>query len=279
MDTIGRTAISMAAERGDVDAVTVLLEHGANHKIHSYSLTTPLHYAASAKEPDCIRLLLEAGTDVDCLTNWNQTPLIHAAAYIKDVRHAELLLDAGADFNRRDRDGITPLGWCTISNNTEVASALLRRGAEVANIDLYGSSPLQQCIKLNRHEILKLLVQTRPSLETSIPSNVSIWHLIAASSDVETMEILKQLDFTGFPIDDAHMSGISSPEDLLAERLDSSVELKGTFQALIQCVGHQSRDQGDSASQEARVHEPGGAQHEDSEDEDVWEDARETTEY
>ena len=98
----------MAAERSEVDYVGTLLTFGADPMLGSYCNQTPLHYAAFAKEPECIQLLLHAGAEVDSLTNWDQT-LHLAAAYTKDARHATLLLDADANPNIRDRDGISPL--------------------------------------------------------------------------------------------------------------------------------------------------------------------------
>ncbi len=130
----------MAAERSEVDYVGTLLTFGADPMLGSLCNQTPLHYAASAKEPECTQLLLHAGAEVDSLTNWDQTPLHLAAAYTKDARHATSLLDADADPIIRDRDGISPLGWTAISNNPEVASVLLNRGADVHDLDLHGSS-------------------------------------------------------------------------------------------------------------------------------------------
>src|SRR4051794_19037318 len=92
-----RRPLSMAAERSEVGYVTTLLTFGADAMLGSYSDQTPLHYAASAKEPECIQRLLQAGAEVDSLTNWVRTPLHLVAAYTKDARHATLLLDAGAN--------------------------------------------------------------------------------------------------------------------------------------------------------------------------------------
>jgi ankyrin repeat protein len=70
-------------------------------------------------------MLINAKADPDCKTNWDQTPLTYAAAYTRDGRHAQLLLEAGADPDIVDRDGITALGWTAISDNIEVAKVLM----------------------------------------------------------------------------------------------------------------------------------------------------------
>ena len=121
---------------------------------HHIRKQSALHYAASAKDPECVRLLLEAGINVDYMTNWDQTPLHFAAAYTKDVRYTKLLLDYGAVLNKRDGDGITPLSWCAISNNPDIAIVLLERGDYVEGVDNEGFSALQRAIKSNRHDVL-----------------------------------------------------------------------------------------------------------------------------
>jgi ankyrin repeat protein len=262
-EIIGRTPLSMAAERSEVEAVATLLKYGADPGISSYSQTSALHYAATAKNPECVRLLLEAGVDVDCMTNWDQTPLHFAAAFTKDVRHAKLLLDYGADPNKRDRDGIVPLSWCAISNNPGVATVLLERGADVEGVDNKGSSALQRAIKSNRHDVLKMIVQKKPRVEACVPEDVSIWHLIATNADLETIRIICQLDYSG-TTDINEDSLEASAIETLQERLDSIPELRAAFGDLLQSV--RTSGNGDDRL--------GIGQ----EEEDVWEDARERLE-
>jgi ankyrin repeat protein len=75
VDSNNRTAISPAAERGDLESVNLLLQYGANIHIISTSLSSPLHFAVCAVEPNCIAPLIAKGADVNALTNHNQTPL------------------------------------------------------------------------------------------------------------------------------------------------------------------------------------------------------------
>jgi ankyrin repeat protein len=52
------------------------------------------------------------------------------------------LLDAGADVNEADDDGITSLSWAAISNRVELARLLIQRGADVNHVDKKGMTPL-----------------------------------------------------------------------------------------------------------------------------------------
>lgn len=108
-----------------------LINRGANvNHQHSSNSESPLHCALSkAGRPyyyNVVRLLLESGADVNIATNPNmetgsfmrdvktcgETPLHRAAAYA-DEETIRLLLDRGADKEKRDSNGDTPLAWAS----------------------------------------------------------------------------------------------------------------------------------------------------------------------
>lgn len=230
VDFSGRTALSMAAGRSDLAAVTHLLDYSANPNISSPSQGSPLHFAAIAKEPDCLSKLISYNAHVDGVTNWDQTPLHHVAAYKNDARHALLLIKAGANVNARDRDGITPLQWTVVSNNEKVARALLSHGAHVNNIDNYGSSALLQAIKTNRHTILPLLV-AKTTTVGGLGNDGTILHRIAHFADLETMSILSSLDFSRIALDARDSRGLVAL-DLL--QLRNEHDISTAFSCLLQ---------------------------------------------
>src|SRR5262245_33632770 len=80
---------------------------------------TPLHLAAAGYRTKIVELLLDAGADPNATTNHRQSGPLHYAAdgYItgpvwdakKQVQTIRILLDAGADVNRQDKNGAAPL--------------------------------------------------------------------------------------------------------------------------------------------------------------------------
>src|SRR4051812_10141067 len=124
----GQTALMLAARAGSVDVARLLVRHGANvNAKEKWRGQTALMWAADAGSAEMTRFLVAQKADVNAkalATDWptqmtgeprNQyrptgglTPLLYAArSGCKDCVAA--LLDAGADVNHPNPDGVTPL--------------------------------------------------------------------------------------------------------------------------------------------------------------------------
>lgn len=62
-DSKGRTALLLAVEKGQIDAVRLLLNHGADTQIHVPRTGRPLTVAIRNKHWDIATMLIEAGAD------------------------------------------------------------------------------------------------------------------------------------------------------------------------------------------------------------------------
>ncbi|HEY9826608.1 MAG TPA: ankyrin repeat domain-containing protein [Stenomitos sp.] len=89
-----------ACRTGDSMLLKQLLQRGCrpnlhpqNSKVHSFE--SPLFCAVEANSLECVRLLLEAGVDVNVADCHNYTPLM----LIKTAEIAEVLINAGADIH------------------------------------------------------------------------------------------------------------------------------------------------------------------------------------
>jgi ankyrin repeat protein len=123
MLSTGTTPLLRAAKAGDVEAMKLLLEKGADAKLATRNGINPLMAAAGlgTKEEDttgraktqaeaieAIKLCLEAGVDVNAVTTNGQSAL-HGAALQGYDKVVEFLAQKGAKLDVKDKQGRTPL--------------------------------------------------------------------------------------------------------------------------------------------------------------------------
>lgn len=109
-DVLQRERLHFAAQDGDVEEVTRLLQNGEQPNIFDELGKTPLHYAAEGGHLDIMRLLLASGADVNAHDepSIGNTVLAEVAANCSfDV--AKILIDAGADPTIRGWMALTAL--------------------------------------------------------------------------------------------------------------------------------------------------------------------------
>jgi uncharacterized protein len=142
-------------------AALLLLDHGARVDVRGYGKTTALHLACRKPErAQLAALLIAKGADVNASNDADQTPLHIAAG--GSPQCVRILLAAGAKPEAGDRLGRTPLDWAasesvTNASNTslETARLLLDAGADPNRENKEGVSPFMQAY--NRPDMKALL--------------------------------------------------------------------------------------------------------------------------
>ncbi len=120
------TALFQAARDGRLETATFLLDRKADPALGD-GRRSPLVIAAGNGHADLIRLLAKRGVPVD----GGPQPALVAAAYEGRLETVRALLDLGADVNRANINGITPLKTSAIQGHPDVVRLLLERGAVV----------------------------------------------------------------------------------------------------------------------------------------------------
>lgn len=134
--------VVQACRNGDWDKVEAMVKK--HHQIMYLDMADmsgkfPLWYAVQSKRYDMIFFLIAHGAnpnrslepscqDIHALWHTGDTALFEAA-YQSDVEAALILLSYGADSNRHNKAGITPLMAAVLVNNVPIAKLLRRRGA------------------------------------------------------------------------------------------------------------------------------------------------------
>ncbi len=111
LDSLGRTALALAAACGYEATVNALVDAGADlEAAEARRGERPMHQAASEGKADMVRLLVKRGAAIEGRDGRNGTPLLIATIAGKaDV--IRTLAKLGADMNPRDVNGDTPLHY------------------------------------------------------------------------------------------------------------------------------------------------------------------------
>ena len=104
-----------AVQSGDAEEVRLLLDAGIDvNSRNAKSQTALLNAVIMGDRAEIVRLLLGGGAHVDALNENGDTPLAYAV-YLGDVAVTRLLLEAGADPNKRNLDGNDPFAGAMTS--------------------------------------------------------------------------------------------------------------------------------------------------------------------
>ena len=121
----GETPLMMAALKGRLDAMRLLLGRGATLQRTGW---TPLHYAATAPVADAAQLLVERGAVIDAPSPNGTTPLMMASRYGLEAT-ARWLLSRGADPRIRNEQGLSAADFARHVERTALADTLAAAAA------------------------------------------------------------------------------------------------------------------------------------------------------
>ncbi len=169
-----QTALMLAINVKNEQMARELIAHGANVRaIETFRNQTPLMWAAAGDLPDIVDLLLAKGAASQVnlrakFDDWprqmtsepraqfasRQTGGLTALLYATRsgcLRCAESLVKAGADVNRPNPDGVTPLINAIDNKHFDIAMFLLDKGADPNTWDKSGRTPVYMAVDMNSY--------------------------------------------------------------------------------------------------------------------------------
>ena len=172
----GGTPLHRAARHGSPTHIKILLEAGANVNAVDLNGNTPLIDAAESTKN--VEILLEAGANIHAQNSLGDTALFRAS-YAGDPNNVMKLLAAGANVNQRNHSKWTPLHYAARIGHPSVVEALLNAGANIDSQSEYGKTPLFNWADgFNYHQTLTLLLDAGARVNAKDIIGNTVLHLV-----------------------------------------------------------------------------------------------------
>lgn len=156
----GMTALTVAADCGNTEIMRLLLEAGANVNHLTTRNNFPLQYYLIRNHPteDGLRTLLEYNPNLD-LKDDDDDVALNCLTSTTPVSLIRLMVNAGAKLEIANNQGYTPLCMAVTKENYDVAKYLLSKKAQTNNIRGHRGGPLHLACLQGSLSLVKLLIE------------------------------------------------------------------------------------------------------------------------
>ena len=166
---------------------------GANQRgPNQGGVTKTVQQAAIDGDVEQIKMHIAKGADFNKADQYGYTPLKRAI----EGHHAEAakaIIDSGkADINAKDREGKTPLIVAASMGEKEIAEALIAKGADVKAKDTYDRTALHTAIALGQKELALLLIEKGVDVNAADKTGQTPLTLATQRNQTEVVDLLKQ---------------------------------------------------------------------------------------
>ncbi len=188
-----------------------------------------LSNAIIASDEDRVKFLIGKGADVNKQDSQGWTPLANAARQRKD-KIAEILLENGANPNLSS-DGTTPLIAAVMRDSVPTIDVLLKHGAKIEEPGPEGYRPLSMAIADSRYDAAKALIEHGADINAASGED-GLTPLIVAAAQTGPAEGARFVPGSTRPIDIAKM--------LVDGGADVNAQAKNGMTALMVAATHNS---------------------------------------
>ncbi|XP_012287213.1 histone-lysine N-methyltransferase EHMT2 isoform X2 [Orussus abietinus] len=161
MDRNQLTPLMLAASKGETEVVRYLVRIGADVTLKGEDGMTALHMAAKSGHLDVCQIILSEcnipKTLIDSVDDGGWTSLIWACEFCH-TEVARFLLEKKCDPLIRDAEQNIALHWSAFSGSAEITEMLLNEGCDVNAVNVHGDTPLHIAARQDQYAVSVLLL-------------------------------------------------------------------------------------------------------------------------
>ncbi|XP_054542815.1 ankyrin repeat domain-containing protein 6 isoform X14 [Pan troglodytes] len=178
----------VAAYKGQTENVVQLINKGAKVAVTKHG-RTPLHLAANKGHLPVVQILLKAGCDLDVQDDGDQTAL-HRATVVGNTEIIAALIHEGCALDRQDKAGNTALHLACQNSHSQSTRVLLLAGSRADLKNNAGDTCLHVAARYNHLSIIRLLLTAFCSVHEKNQAGDTALHVAAALNHKKVAKIL-----------------------------------------------------------------------------------------
>ncbi|XP_005078064.1 ankycorbin isoform X2 [Mesocricetus auratus] len=221
-DSEGKTAFHLAAAKGHVECLKVMVAHGVDVTAQDTSGHSALHIAAKNGHPEYIKKLLQYKSPAEGIDNSGKTALHYAAAQ-GCLQAVQILCEHKSPINLKDLDGNIPLLVAIQNGHSEVCHFLLDHGADVNSRDKNGRTALMLACETGSSNTVEALIKKGADLTLvdSLGHNALYYSKLSENAGIQSLLLSKisQDADVKTPTKPKQLSDVSSPRSITSTPL------------------------------------------------------------
>ncbi|XP_069348029.1 ankycorbin isoform X5 [Eulemur rufifrons] len=221
-DSEGKTAFHLAAAKGQVECLRVMVTHGVDVTAQDTTGHSALHLAAKNSHHECIRKLLQSKCPAESIDSSGKTALHYAAAQ-GCLQAVQVLCEHKSPINFKDLDGNIPLLLAVQNGHSEICRFLLDHGADVNSRDKSGRTALMLACEIGSSNIVEALIKKGADLNLvdSLGHNALHYSKLSENAGIQSLllsKISQDADLKT-PTKPKQLSDVSSPRSITSTPL------------------------------------------------------------
>ncbi|XP_035992076.1 uveal autoantigen with coiled-coil domains and ankyrin repeats protein isoform X2 [Fundulus heteroclitus] len=192
LDGEGRSAFHLAATRGQLDCLSLMLTHNVDITANDGSGKNALHLASKYGKSLCVQKLLQHNCPVGNMDLQGRTAL-HDAVMGDCPSSVKLLCDHGASVNAADFDGRTPLILATQMCHPHICQLLLERGADLSARDKQKKTALISGCEFGCKDAVEVLLRSGADVKAVDKTGHDAYHYARLSNNQELIALIKNI--------------------------------------------------------------------------------------